>query len=670
MARASKSADIDLSRRHDLTAGLIERLRCPAGKPQAFLRDTEAPALRVRVTAHGAKSFVFEGKLNRQTIRRTIGDVRDWSIDAARAEARRLAVMLDGGTDPREVERQKGEAAAAAAATAVARSLTVGAVWPKYLKSGKPKRRDAWKPRYRLDLERMGSAGGEAKKRGEGRTRPGPLYPLMALPLASVNEETLVAWYQREAEAGKHQATRALMMFRGFLRWCAARPEYRRLTDRDAGKAPAILDALPSSKKRTDALEAAQVPDWWAAVEQLNNRTASAYLRALLLTGARREELASLTWAKVDMRWKKLTIADKVEATRTIPLTPYLRQMLASLPRTNAYVFASVGQTGRIADVRSSHAKALREAGIEGLTIHGLRRSFSLLGEAAGAPAGAIAQVMGHKPSGTADLVDWSSNAANFKSEQDVRASFRTIKADGGTTEKALFRAALDSGWQDPDREPGRVSVSPVQARTAAKGPHRPPKPPQAAEYVTSEVAPGKSIGATLCFTAHKADDGRMLVPYETRTDDVRLPDGTIIQNVPTTLSRQELVAKLKANGFDVSKYEFDVSKLNTVGGQPGEPQRVRYWRMNDAYSSDVSAYTRGVADKFALTPEGRNKAEQRLSKARLEQWKQALQVLLGGLAVGWVLTTGIGWIARGFMGVPRGQDRRPAHPTGRQEAA
>lgn len=37
------------------------------------------------------------------------------------------------------------------------------------------------------------------------------------------------------------------------------------------------------------------------------------------------------------------------------------------------------------------------------MTIHGLRHSFSLLGEAAGAPAGANAQVMGHKPSATAE---------------------------------------------------------------------------------------------------------------------------------------------------------------------------------------------------------------------------------------------------------------------------
>ena len=76
-----------LSETQDLTAGLIERLSCPAGKLQAFMRDAKAPGLRVRVTAAGAKSYVFEAKLNRQTIRRTIGNVRAWSIEAARNEA-------------------------------------------------------------------------------------------------------------------------------------------------------------------------------------------------------------------------------------------------------------------------------------------------------------------------------------------------------------------------------------------------------------------------------------------------------------------------------------------------------------------------------------------------------------------------------------------------------
>ncbi|MBA3774004.1 MAG: integrase family protein [Ramlibacter sp.] len=403
MARQSRTAEIDLSQPQELTVGLIERLRCPAGKTQAFLRDTDGNGLRVRVTANGAKAFVFEQKLDRQTIRKTIGDVTAWSIVDAQKEARRLARLLDGDQDPRQLERQVKADATAKAAGDKARAITVGEVWPTYLRTGKPKRREAWKPRYRSDLESMASPGGVQKLRGKGLTRPGPLHPLMALPLASINEQTLAAWFEGEAASGRHQAARALMMFRGFLRWCSARPAYRAVTDRDAGRAPAILESLPSAKRRTDALESAQVSAWWASVEQLNNRTASVYLRALLLTGARREELASLTWRNVDLRWRKLTIADKVEDTRTIPLTPFLRQLLAGLPRTNAFVFASTGQSGRLADVRSSHGTALQEAGIEALTIHGLRRSFSLLGEAAGAPAGAIAQVMGHKPSATAE---------------------------------------------------------------------------------------------------------------------------------------------------------------------------------------------------------------------------------------------------------------------------
>ncbi|MCB2017853.1 MAG: integrase family protein [Hydrogenophaga sp.] len=385
-----------------LTAGRVESFTCPPGKSQAFLWDTDTPTLALRATPTGRKTYVFESRLNGATLRINIG-TRAATLEHARAKATALAVMVDSGIDPREVERQQLAEKAVAEVAAAAQALTVGDVWPVYLAQGKPKRRDAWKPGYRADLEAMAAPGGAKKKRGEGLTRPGPLYPLMALPLADVNEDSLKSWFDREALAGKHQAARALMMFRGFLRWCSARPEYRKLTDRDAGRAAAIVESLPSNTRRTDALEAAQVPGWWSGVEQLNNRTASVYLRALLLTGARREELAALKWADVDFQWRKLTIADKVDATRTIPLTPYLAQLLATLPRASEFVFASTGKAGRLTDTRASHAQALKSANIDHLTIHGLRRSFSLLGEAAGAPAGAIAQVMGHKPSATAE---------------------------------------------------------------------------------------------------------------------------------------------------------------------------------------------------------------------------------------------------------------------------
>lgn len=385
------------------TAGRVAGFKCPPDKKQAFKWDATAPGLGLRVTPAGKPAYVFQSVYQGRDLRLTIGSPDAWSIPEAQAKARELQREIDEGKDPRNLKRDALAASAAKQAEATAQALTVGEVWPLYLQHGKPKRRDAWKPGYRADLEAMAAPGGEDKKRGKGRTRPGPLFPLLALPLADVNEDTLKTWFDAEAMRSKHQAARALMMFRGFLRWCSAQQEYKKLTDRDAGRAAAIVESLPGTSRRTDALESAQVPGWWSAVEKLNNRTASVYLRALLLTGARREELAAMKWADVDFQWRKLTLADKVDDTRVIPLSPYLAQLLATLPRSGPFVFASTGKAGRLTDTRASHAQALKCAGIGHLTIHGLRRSFSLLGEAAGAPAGAIAQVMGHKPSATAE---------------------------------------------------------------------------------------------------------------------------------------------------------------------------------------------------------------------------------------------------------------------------
>jgi integrase len=96
----------------NLTPEQIRLFSCPADKKQEFLWDTKSPRLAVRVTASGAKSFIFEGKLNRQTIRRTIGDCAHWTIEKARKEANELKVKLDKGIDPREEDRERETAKA------------------------------------------------------------------------------------------------------------------------------------------------------------------------------------------------------------------------------------------------------------------------------------------------------------------------------------------------------------------------------------------------------------------------------------------------------------------------------------------------------------------------------------------------------------------------------
>lgn len=406
--RPLNSAPVDLSTPQDLTAGVIERLRCPEGKSQAFLRDRKAPALRVRVTASGAKAFVFEAKLGRQTIRRTIGDVRSWTIEAARAEANRQRVLIDTGSDPRALERQQEAERAAKVQAEAAQAVTVGDVWAIYVEA----RKDRWGEHHLRDHLRRAKAGGQDAvrgTRGRGKTVAGPLYPLMLLKLSELTPAAISLWAAKESGARETSTLHSWRLLRGFLSWCSEQPQYAQVVPaQNAAKAKAVREVLGKAKVKQDALQREQLPGWFAAVRQLQHPQHAAYLQTVLLTGARPGEVLGLRWEDLNTKWKGLTIRDKVEGERVIPLTPYVEQIITSLPRVNEWVFASPSRAPEMAGKAMSnphkqHERACEVAGIEGLTLHGLRRSFKSLTEWLEIPAGVVAQLMGHKPSATAE---------------------------------------------------------------------------------------------------------------------------------------------------------------------------------------------------------------------------------------------------------------------------
>jgi integrase len=186
---------------------------------------------------------------------------------------------------------------------------------------------------------------------------------------------------------------------------------------------------------KRDVLQKGQLKAWFAAVQQLRNPVISSCLQMMLLTGARPGEVLSLRWEDINSQWKGINIRDKVEGTREIPATPYMLHLMTALPRRNEWVFSSArtlkmddhnvrrrevkatkrgtdapkgevletSETGRIAEPNAAHTRACRAAGLEGLTLHGLRRSFKSLTEWLEVPVGVVAQIQGHKPSATAE---------------------------------------------------------------------------------------------------------------------------------------------------------------------------------------------------------------------------------------------------------------------------
>ena len=402
-----------MSKNQNFTAGRVEAYKCEAGKEQSILWDGKTPSLGLRATAKGAKSYIFQTKLHGKTLRLTIGDVRTHTISKAQAEANRLKVLTDQGIDPRELAKSQKEESEAKAAEEKSKELLVSEVWSEYLEYQKDKmkrphieRGKKWGARHLKDHENLSQAGGEERKRSKEKTKAGVLYPLMSMRMADITAEALKDWQKVEASTRANNARQGFEIFRAFWRWCSIRPEYANLINVNAVESKELRDEVPSRKsKRFDVLDRAQLKPWFKAVTSLNSPVAKAYLQALILTGARREEMANLQWADVDFQWNILWLKDKVEEQgRKIPLTPYLRSLIEPLPRRNEWVFSSPSsKEGRYIDPSVSHHRVLSLAQLPPVTIHGLRRTFASLAEWVEMPVGIVAEIMGHKPSATAE---------------------------------------------------------------------------------------------------------------------------------------------------------------------------------------------------------------------------------------------------------------------------
>lgn len=394
-------------KRTPLTINRIDKLSCPADKSQVFLWDSEVPGLAVRCT-QTRKTFIFQAELHGKSIRVTIGEYPAWRLDApadssepnARRRARELRGMIDQGFDPRELEKQARAESERQQVEAARKDVTLADAWPNYIKANAGR----WSASHLAAHERLVHRGGEPRVRAKVKvTIPGPLAALLDVRLVNLTADRLAAWVEQENTTRPTVTALAFRMLRACLNWCNEQPEYAGLVPEGAHAAKKVRQKVAKSKAKDDCLQREQLATWFDAVRQ-QSPVFSSYLQALLLTGARREELADLRWADVDFQWNSLTIHDKVEGERVIPLTPYVATLLASLPRRNEWVFSSpTAESGRIQDPRDAHNRALAVASLPALTLHGLRRSFGTLAEWVECPTGVVAQIQGHKPSATAE---------------------------------------------------------------------------------------------------------------------------------------------------------------------------------------------------------------------------------------------------------------------------
>jgi integrase len=282
--------------------------------------DGIVPGLAVRVSSTGQKSFVlvsrFPGKNN--PTRRALGSYPAMTIDKARTRAREWLDLIQRGIDPSvqvasEVEtnlrRQKN---------------TFRAVAESFIEKHVGSRRTAIPIKQLIERKLI--------------------VPWGDRPVDTIGKRDVIELVESVRQAsGVESARQTLIYVRRLFGWAAARD----LVPQSPCLAIAVADLLPPKVSRDRVLSDGELRLILKATadDGIGYPTAP-FARLLLLTAARRGEVAEATWPEIDMRgatWLLPPARVKNASEHTIPLSAAAVSLLGSLPRYNGgeYLFST-----------------------------------------------------------------------------------------------------------------------------------------------------------------------------------------------------------------------------------------------------------------------------------------------------------------------------------------
>lgn len=366
-----------------LTQTLVDTVKVPAGKDEVIITDSAAPGLKLRVRKEGARVFIFQRRFAGQHPKITIGDAASWPLEAARKEARALAVKMDRGIDPRREQAVKIEAA----------KTVLAGVMADYLETCKPRLKPRTFVETRHHLEHH-------------------WQPLHTLPIAGITRATVATRLREIAKgSGLVAADRARSALSAMFTWAVGEG----LCDSN----PVVgTNKNSADKPRDRILTDDEVARLWQA---LPDNDYGAILKLLLLTGCRRDEIGSLCWSEVDFEDKALRLPGlrtKNHREHYLPLPHAAVKILRSIEGRDADRDLIFGM-GKGGFSGWSHAKAELDEKLnfkEPWRLHDLRRTFrSGLGRL-GIPPHVCEATINHLPAKLIQIYDRHTYAAEKKS--------------------------------------------------------------------------------------------------------------------------------------------------------------------------------------------------------------------------------------------------------------
>jgi integrase len=358
-------------------------------KPGDTISDTEIRGFSARRWDTGAITYSIRYRTrNGDRKRLQIGTHGNVTPDEARKIAKQRAGEVAGGHDP------AAEQKAAAAIT----GKTVAVIWDEYAKRELVKKRSA--------AEQMRAFDRLVRPRIGDRS----IYELRRSDMVKLLDAI-------EDNHGRVMGDRMLAYLSACFRW-------QQVRDEDF-VSPIITGMMRTTTKelaRDRVLTDDEIRAIWKATGE---GIFGALVRFLLLTAARRSEAAEMTWTELDgATWTLPAARNKTKVELIRPLSKAVRDLLDTLPRDSAYVFA--GRDGAINSHDRSKKRLDLDSGVTNWRIHDLRRTARSLMSRAGVLSDHAELCLGHVISGVRGTYDrhayHAEKAAAFEKLADLVA--------------------------------------------------------------------------------------------------------------------------------------------------------------------------------------------------------------------------------------------------------
>jgi integrase len=295
----------------------------PPARGRLEILDTIVPALMLRITPAGAKTFTVRARIKGQPapIHVTIGDAMVIPLADARREATVVLLTCRAGDDPRVARKAKATKAQAD------RANTLAAVAEAFI------------------AEHVAKLRSQAHTAAEIRRYL--VKPLGSRPMAEITVDEIGQIVRQIAVDRPHMARLILAHAKRLWRWASAPGRPSRLANNPCAMMSAAKDFGIKLAPRQVALSPADLRVIWQGADGLTKPWAQ-FVECLMLCGQRRVEVAGMQWSELDLErehvWNIPASRMKSGRPHEVPLSPHMIDLLTLMEMHRAagpYVFST-----------------------------------------------------------------------------------------------------------------------------------------------------------------------------------------------------------------------------------------------------------------------------------------------------------------------------------------